>query len=604
MERSNTPDWNRDVLVKDTSPESIIATYDDIVQRAMMLERGYRESVDRLDAIGLYSMIRKIEATKSSFEGPYLYAYLGYMSNSSNSDCQSLYQVAERRRHELDWILGALDSKLIQRMKKEPSLLEMPALGRYKHILKKQLSFDIFSLDRSSNRIVERKDRHGVDTWYRLHQELLSSMVFKIDAHGQQEYLSFQESAGMRYFHPDREIRKVATKQVFSQLAEYSQVWSTAFRSVAADYLSENRIRGYSDYIQPVLLNNDIERKTLDSLMSTVKHRADLYKKYVEIRRRMLGVDRIGSWDLTGNLYEVDRYIDWEEAVSIVSEAYSTFDDSFGRIVRKIIQTKQVDAKPRKGKVSFAFGYPWYTAASSWISLVYTGNVGDLFTMAHEYGHAIHNTILANSQPWTVFWNVGKVLQESVSVFGELLLSDFLCLQDEASKSAALLSVLDQGFTLILGGATAFLFEKEIYDSIESGQFLDGETISQKWVQQRDLIFSDTIEWLPENRWAWVASGHYFRPRARFYNFQYALGQLLAYAIYESYQQNRDAFAEDYRQYLRKGGTESPGDLLLRLNLDISDTDFWNLGFDYLERQLEKLTENIRQYNSTLWDKR
>jgi oligoendopeptidase F len=600
MEQSPTPSWNRAVLVKDASPRNIIATYDDIVQRAMMLERGYRDSVDRLDAIGLYSMIKKIEDIKSSFEGSYLYAYLGYMSNSSDSDCQALYQVAEKRRHELDWILGALDSELIKRIKKEPSLLETPALEKYGHVLKKQLSYDSFSLERNCSRLLEQKDIHGVDAWFRLHQELLSSIVFKIDAHGQQEHLSFQESAGMRYFHPDREIRKVATKQVFSQLAEYSQVWSTAFRSVAADYLSDNKLRGYSDYVQPVLLNNDIERRTLDSLLSTVKGRAGLYKKYVEIRRRMLGVDRVGSWDLTGNLYQVDRYIEWEEAVSIVSEAYSSFDGSFGRILRKMIENKQVDAKPRKGKVSFAFGYPWYSAASSWVSLVYTGNVGDLFTMAHEFGHAIHNTILAQTQPWTVFWNVGRVLQESVSVFGELLLSDYLCHEEETAKTAALLSVLDQGFTLILGGTTAFLFEKEIYHSIEEGVFLDGETISQKWVEQRNEIFSDAIEWLPENRWAWVASGHYFRPRARFYNFQYAFGQLLAYAIYESYRNNRVDFIQDYKEYLRAGGTASPRDLLLRLNLDINDPDFWSLGFDYLEKQLEKLSQSVRQYNSTL----
>ncbi|TFG12108.1 hypothetical protein EU537_10495 [Candidatus Thorarchaeota archaeon] len=600
MEERNLPSWNRDTLIKHTTPEHIIATYDDIIQRAMMLERGYRDSVDRLDAIGLYSMIKKIEAMKSSFEGAYLYAYLGYMSNSSDSDCQTLYQIAEKRRHELDWILGALDSELIKRMKQEPLLLEMLALTQYKHALKKQLSFDDFSFERSNDRIVEQKDRHGVDAWYRLHQELLSSLVFKIDAHGQQEFLSFQESAGMRYFHPDREIRKVATKQVFSQLAEYSQVWSTAFRSVAADYLSESKIRGYSNHIQPVLLNNGIERQTLDSLISTVKQRAGLYKKYVEIRRRMLEVDKIGSWDLTGTLYEVNRYIEWEEAVSIVSEAYSSFDASFGRIVQKIIEKKQVDAKPRKGKVSFAFGYPWYSAASSWISLVYTGNVGDLFTMAHEFGHAIHNTILAQAQPWTVFWNTGRVLQESVSVFGEQLLADYLFSEDETSKSAALLSVLDQGFTLTLGGATAFLFEKEIYDSIEAGEFLDGETISQKWVEQRNAIFSDAIEWLPENRWAWVASSHYFRPRARFYNFQYAFGQLLAYAIYESYQHNKAAFIQDYKEYLRACGTASPRSLLLQLGLDINDREFWNLGFDYLERQLEKLSENIRHYNATL----
>ena len=136
-------------------------------------------------------------------------------------------------------------------------------------------------------------------------------------------------------------------------------------------------------------------------------------------------------------------------------------------------------------------------------------------------------------------------------------------------------------------------FEKSIYNAINSGKFLDGETISNLWVASRDKFYGDAVEWLPEMNWEWTMKLHYYIPNYRFYNYPYVFAQLFVFALYKLYMEQGEAFRPKMRALLAAGSSMNPTELAKEIGFDISDEEFWKKGITQFDEFIDKLEATL-----------
>ncbi len=188
----------------------------------------------------------------------------------------------------------------------------------------------------------------------------------------------------------------------------------------------------------------------------------------------------------------------------------------------------------------------------------------------------------------------GYTVAETASTFGELLITDLLLekADSDEEKMAILAHVLDDAGQAAFQVSARVWFEQDLYKAIESGENLDGKTISKYWCAGRDKIYGDSVEWFDEMDWEWTMKPHYFIPNFRFYNYPYVYAQLFVYALYKTYKQEGKEFVPKFKRLLAAGGSLSPEDLGKIIGLDVTKKDFWKLGIKQYEdfvNQLEKL---------------
>jgi oligoendopeptidase F len=265
------------------------------------------------------------------------------------------------------------------------------------------------------------------------------------------------------------------------------------------------------------LIANDVNQQMIDSLMKTIERHVGLYQRYLRLKARLMGVAKLANYDLVAPLPQVPKKeYTWKEARKEVVDAYRGFDKQLGGWVDEMFEKRRIDGEVRKGKRSGAFCSSWLAGKSAYILQSFNEKMGDVYTQVHELGHAVHAYLGSRAQKPSNY-EVGSCIAECGSIFGELLLTERLLSKAETAeeKQAILANVLDQfGMAAFQVSARVF-FEQGLYDAIEKGVFLDGDTVSEMWTTARDKIYGDTVDWLDVMKWPLLQLSLRVRPTLR-----------------------------------------------------------------------------------------
>ena len=187
------------------------------------------------------------------------------------------------------------------------------------------------------------------------------------------------------------------------------------------------------------------------------------------------------------------------------------------------------------------------------------------------------------------------IVAETASIFGELLLTDLLLnhAKSEQERKAILCHVLDGAGSTIFRVTVSAWFEQSLYAAIKRGEFLNYKTICRYWVEARDKMFGNTVEYFEEAEAAWVSTPHYYMPNFRFYNYPYIYAQLFVYALYQKYLQEGKEFVPKFKKALSVGCSISPVEIGKIVGLDVTDAHFWELGLKQYEHFLEELEKIV-----------
>ena len=586
--------WNLSQIVESTDPDAIKRELESRVAEAEKIREKYHGKITDLDAQGLREFLEMKDAFTLKCEGVVKYCYLLYSADSTADVAKELHEAVRKAHMRLDQTLAFIDIELGKLLAKNPSLAKDPLLAEYNHFLQKILRRVPHMLSESEEQLIITKDKNGIAAWQLLQSDWLSTRTFDIEIEGEKKTLPYGKIIGL-YQSPNRDLRKQANQVVYENLGKDEIIWASAIRAVCDDHLQICKLRKYPTAMTQSLIANDVDHQTIDSLMRTIEKSVGLYQRYLRLKTKLMGLKKLASYDLVAPLPNApEMKYRWKESRKEVVDAYIEFDEEVGGWVDDMFEKRHIDGKVRKGKESGAFCASWIVGKSAYILQSFNEKMGDLYTQAHELGHAVHAYLGSRNQKPSNL-EIGSCIAETGSVFGELLLTERLLnkAKTKEEKQAILANVLDEfGMAAFQVSARVF-FEQSMYEAIEEGKFLDGETVAKLWVAARDKIYGDSVDWLNVMKWEWTMKPHYYLANYRFYNYPYVYAQLFVFALYKLYKEQGKAFVPKLKKILAAGSSKSPRDLAAELGLDITKEAFWEKGMEQAREFIDILQETI-----------
>jgi oligoendopeptidase F len=568
---------------------------DDVMEKTDEIIKDYKGMINtpNFTAQNLHDLLEKYEETLASQQDLGLYSITSFDANMTLPEPKALYNKYIDFQSTISKKFAFIELEIGKLVTNNPQIIEQEILSNYIYYLNKVRRKFPYKLSETEEQLILDKDQYGSKAWEQLSNSRTSSRKFKAIVEGKEEIISISDFRSLIQ-HPDRETRKSVFKSVYSELRKDEETYSSALRNICGDWVKTSKHRAYNNPIHKSLMDNDTTQEILDNLMNTVESNIDIYQKFLKIKAKLLNLPKLDGVDVFA-LLPFDKKYTWNEAKKISLQVYNKFDNSFGNIVSDIFERKHVDAFTREGKKPGAWCYQWYNGRSVFILMPFKGLLNDIIGLTHELGHGIHNYLSCKEQTYLNFMP-GMTVVETASTFGELLLADhFLEISKSTNeKITCLTNQLGMGGILIFLLSSWMLFEQSLYDAIERGEYLDGKTISKYWCIARDKMYGDTVECSDEMKWEWTHIPHYYMASRRFYNYPYVYAQLFVYALYQTYKNEGENFVPKFKRLLKAGGSVSPEELGRIVGLDITTSDFWNLGMDQYRvfvEELEKLTK-------------
>lgn len=584
--------WDLSQLVENTDPEWLRSRLLDMVEEAEEVRGRYHGNIRDMDPEAFLDFIKEMEKLELRYEGVMMYCRLKYAADSTDKVAKRLNDTARTAGTKAGQALAFTEVETSELLSENPEYVEDPLLSEYRHYLERKLRNVPHILSEKEEQLILTKDKNGIKAWSQLQSDWISTRTFEIEVKGEKKTMPYGKIIAL-YESRDRDLRRRTNQVVYEELGEDELLWSSAIRAVCDDHLQMCGWRGYPSPMTQSLIANDVKKETIESLMKTIEESVDLYRRYLKLKADIMGLPKLGNWDIVAPLPDApEKDYSWSEAREIVTKAYRGFDDQLGEWVDEMYEKNHIDGEPRNGKRSGAFCSTWFSGKSAYMLQSFNGSMGDVYTQAHELGHAIHAYLGSRNQSPNNY-EIGSCIAECGSTFGELLLTDLLLegAESREERQAILAKVLDEFGMAAFQVSARVWFEQSMYDGIKAGEFLDGDTVAQMWVDARDRIYGDAVEWLPEMKWEWTMKGHYYIPNYRFYNYPYVFAQLFVFALYRLYKEQGEEFVPKLKNILAAGSSKSPWQLGKEVGFDITEKNFWLKGIKQAEEFTDLLDE-------------
>ncbi|MEM2917771.1 MAG: M3 family oligoendopeptidase [Candidatus Bathyarchaeia archaeon] len=587
--------WDLSEIFQSVLDASVHKAMDGVVATAEAFAAKYRGKIGNLKAEELAKCLQEYEAYLARLRDITLFAELSFAANMTLSETQSLHDKAMKLEARLGKLLAFFELELGRLVYDKPELLMESALANYWHYLEKLRKRVPHQLSETEEKLIIDKDQFGVYAWEEFQAKWLNTRMFEVTVEGEKKLLPFGAAYGL-FSHPDRATRESAYKAVFSLVGKDGEVFASAFRNICNDWLSVCEWRKYGSPMEASLIENDTDQQTIDNLLKAVEENVSVYQRYLGLKAKLMGLPKLICHDILAPLPDApDMKFTFEQAKDLVIRAYESFDEEYAHAVKDMFKRNHIDATPRYGKQHGAFCAGWYNGKTAYVLQSFNGRLHDLYTLAHELGHATHDYYCYRSQT-ILNTRIPMVIAETASIFGELLLTDLLLKEAKTNmeKKVVLCRVLDGAGRVIFSVTARTWFEQSIYKAIKRGEYLNHETICRYWVTARDKAYGDAVEWFNEMLSEWSITPHYYMANFRFYNYPYVYAQLFVYALYQKYMAEGKTFVPKMKQILSVGGSLSPAEIAKIAGYDITKKDFWQIGikqYEHFLKQLEEITK-------------
>jgi oligoendopeptidase F len=587
-------EWNLSELFYSTDDPKIDQAIKETTTLVNTFDRTYRGKIATLDDSGLIVLLRSLDGFKVKFNDITLYSNLSFSANMTLPKTQALNNRVKQLKAAFRKQLAFYPLELGTLLKNNPAIIQEPTLSNYRCMLKRLYRRVKHQLSEVEEQIIIDKDLFGVTAWEELQVKWLNTRIFDVEVLKEAKRLSYGEANGL-LTHPDRDTRESANRSIYGLLGKDGEIFATALRSICADWVNFSRRRKYNSPMESSLISNDTEFEIIDNLLRTIEKNVSVYQYYLKLKAKLMKLPILGNHDVVAPLHNLpEPQFTLQEAQRLILQAYSHLDSQYATAAREMFAKHHIDSRPRFGKCNGAFCSTHYNGKSAYILTNYNGTLNDVFTLAHELGHATHDWYATRNQT-PLNLDIPMIVAEVASIFGELLLTDLLLekAKSDDERNAVLCLILDEAGLTSFQVTARVWFEQALYASIEKGEFLDYETICNHWISARNRIYGNTVTWFPEMEAEWTMKPHYYMANFRFYNYPYVYAQMFVYALYDRYLKEGTEFVPKLKKALSAGSSLSPLEIGNLFNLDVSTPDFWNNGIRVFQRFINNLRETI-----------
>lgn len=424
----------------------------------------------------------------------------------------------------------------------------------------------------------------AVANWTRLYDETLSRMTVKAGADG----LTLAEALN-RMSDPEPAKRKAAAQGLAKALEERTPVLGLCLNTVAMEKQVEDRWRKFAHPADSRHLANEVDADAVAALeAAVVEHYPSISHRYYRLKAQLMGKKTLEHWDRNAPLDQArPRQYGWDEAKALVLDSFASLAPGFADKARVFFDRPWIDARPRAGKSSGAYSHPVTSEKHPYVFLNYMGERRDVLTLAHELGHAVHQTLAAPQG--TLLADTPLTLAETASIFGEGLVFDRLLAEAApADRRALLAGKIEDGLNTVVRQIAFHRFETRFHAERANGE-VGAEHIGAIWMAVMGESLGPAIRLGPgyEHYWAYVS--HFVH--SPFYVYAYAFGNLLVEALVEARRKDPAGFAPLYEDLLAAGGARTYVEALAPFGLNPREKAFWDGGCQRLERLVDEFEQ-------------
>jgi len=531
------------------------------------------------------SIVKQLEKIQELAYRIYGYVELSFSANTQDQKTQALYA-------EVDQFISDLNNRILffdlwwKELDDDAAARLMKNIGDYRYWLEEKRHFKPHTLSEPEEKIINIKNVTGQRALNMLFDSITNRYQFAITVEGEKKMLTRGEL--MVYVRSsDPTLREAAYKELYKVYGDEAPILGQIYQTIVRDWQNENvKLRKYHTPISARNLMNDIPDEVVEILLDVCQKNATVFQQYFEIKAKQLGVKKLRRYDIYAPVSESEKKVDFDKAVQMVMDSFNEFSPQFSGMAKRVFDDSHLDSEVRQGKIDGAFCATITPDLTPWVLVNYQARLGDVATLAHELGHAIHAML---AEQHSIFTQQASLpLAETASTFGEMMLVDRL-LDEESDPNARrdlLFRQVDDAYATIMRQAYFALFEMQAHEMIAKGATID--ELAEAYQKNLKDQFGTALELSDEFRWEWVSIPHIYH--VPFYVYAYAFGQLLVLSLYKQYKSEGESFKPRYMQILSAGGSESPAVILSNAGINIADPSFWQGGFDVIAEMVEQLS--------------
>jgi len=528
----------------------------------------------------LYKIINYAE--RKSDEDTRVAKYQAYVANATSA----YTQVGEAT----SWFAAELLA--IPAESVEKFYAEVPALEFYRRKLNKILNQREHTLSAEEEALLARAEELAVQPTniFSMFDDADLTFDDAVDSEGKTHKLTSGSFVPL-LMDADRVLRESAFKQLYSRFGEFRNTSAAILTSQVKNLQFFSSSRKYASSLEAALAENEIPVEVYNNLIDAVHQNFPAFYKYVDLRKRVMGLDELHFWDVyTPLVDDVDMKFTYEEACDLIVKALAPMGEEYVNLVKKGLESRWVDVYETPGKRSGA-----YSAGGKGMNPVmllnFQGGLDDVYTLIHEMGHSLHTYFSSHNQEIT-YSDYSIFVAEVASTCNEALLSHYLLEHEtDPARHAYILNHFLEGFRGTIYRQCMFAeFERDINQMNADGVALNAEVLSERYGKLCAEYFGPGIELDEEIKLEWSRIPHFYY---NFYVYQYCIGFSAAIALSQRILSEGEPAVKDYIGYLSGGCSKTPIELLRGAGVDMATPDPVNAALKYFGELVDQLEQEL-----------
>lgn len=539
----------------------------------------YLQLEDQMNLL-LYKIINYAE--RKSDEDTRVAKYQAYVANATSA----YTQVGEAT----SWFAAELLA--IPAESVEKFYAEVPALEFYRRKLNKILNQREHTLSAEEEALLARAEELAVQPTniFSMFDDADLTFDDAVDSEGKTHKLTSGSFVPL-LMDADRVLRESAFKQLYSRFGEFRNTSAAILTSQVKNLQFFSSSRKYASSLEAALAENEIPVEVYNNLIDAVHQNFPAFYKYVDLRKRVMGLDELHFWDVyTPLVDDVDMKFTYEEACDLIVKALAPMGEEYVGLVKKGLESRWVDVYETPGKRSGA-----YSAGGKGMNPVmllnFQGGLDDVYTLIHEMGHSLHTYFSSHNQEIT-YSDYSIFVAEVASTCNEALLSHYLLEHEtDPARHAYILNHFLEGFRGTIYRQCMFAeFERDISQMNADGVALNAEVLSERYGKLCAEYFGPGIELDEEIKLEWSRIPHFYY---NFYVYQYCIGFSAAIALSQRILSEGEPAVKDYIGYLSGGCSKTPIELLRGAGVDMATPDPVNAALKYFGELVDQLEQEL-----------
>ncbi len=433
----------------------------------------------------------------------------------------------------------------------------------------------------------------GGHAWGRLHADFTSQLTVEVEMPDGVQSLPMSAARNLA-FHPDRETRRRAYHAELAAWEKAAVPLAAAINSIKGEDRVLLERRGWPTSLDLALFNNHIDRRTLEAMMSAARASFPRFHSYLKAKAGLLGLPVLAWYDVTAPLDRTEREWSFEDAERFIVRHFTAFSPRLAALAERAFAERWIDAEPREGKRGGGFCMS-LVGEESRILVNYVPSFDGVSTLAHELGHAYHNSVLASRPPLLRVRGTPSTLAETASIFCETIIRRAGLLE---VAPGSLVSFLDSSLSgmcqVVVDITSRFLFESRVFE-VRGRRELNVDELNELMLRSQKEVFGNAVDEKQLHPYMWAAKPHYYTSWASFYNFPYMFGQLFGLGLFAAYSADPERFVAAYDDFLAATSMADAAELAARFGVDVRSPRFWETSLDVIGEDIDRFVQLAAQ---------